>query len=61
MGLGQALPNRPFLRMLAGTDNALSLQAGQIADSWQLGINVATVEIALYGMNFLLALPQVTR
>jgi hypothetical protein len=47
--------------MLAGTDNVLSLQAGQIANSWQLGINVAIVEIALYGMNFLLALPQVTR
>ena len=47
--------------MLAGTDKALSLQAGQIADSRQLGINVWTVELALYGMNFLLALPEVTR
>ena len=61
MSQGQALPDRCFIRMLAGTDKALSLQAGQIADNWQLGINVTTVEIARYGMNFLLALPKVTR
>jgi hypothetical protein len=61
MNQGQALPDRCFIRKLAGTDKALSLQAGKIADSRQLGRNATTVEIALYGMNFLLALPKVTR
>jgi hypothetical protein len=61
MSQGQVLTDRHFIRMLAGTDKALSLQAGQIADSWQLGRNATTVEIAWYGKNFLLALPKVTR